>query len=84
MFPPVGHDPVGFGVTIDKSSRLSQAPVIPKSSAEDALIVVGNGAGDTTTFQIPAGSEITIDTAGLHYNREISFQIRSDDLRTVT
>jgi hypothetical protein len=41
----------------------------PKYCAQDTPVVVGNENGGTTVFQIPAGSDIVIDLAGLHYNR---------------
>ncbi|KAF9653322.1 cytochrome P450 [Thelephora ganbajun] len=44
------------------------APVVPKYSAEDTSLVVGNQAGETTVFPIPAGGKINIDVVGLHYN----------------
>ena len=47
-----------------------QAPGIPKYSAEDTSLVVGNGTGETTVFPIPANTKITIDVPGLHYNRK--------------
>ena len=48
----------------------TQAPVIPKYSTQDTSLVVGNQAGETTVFHIPAGSRIRIDVPGLHYNRK--------------
>lgn len=42
---------------------------IPKQSAEDTSIVVGNGSGDSVAIPCPKGTYITIDTPGLHYNR---------------
>ncbi|EIM88971.1 cytochrome P450 [Stereum hirsutum FP-91666 SS1] len=41
---------------------------IPKQSAEDTSIVVGNGSGDSVAIPCPKGTYITIDTPGLHYN----------------
>jgi len=42
-----------------------------KYSNEDTSLVIGNGAGGTITVPVPAGSEVTIDIPGLHYNRKI-------------
>ncbi|KAF9643013.1 cytochrome P450 [Thelephora ganbajun] len=44
------------------------APFIPKYSAENTSLVVGNQAGETTVFPVPAGSDLRIDVVGLHYN----------------
>ncbi|KAJ7340865.1 cytochrome P450 [Mycena albidolilacea] len=41
---------------------------IPKMSAEDTSIIVGNSAGATTAIPCPTGTYITIHTPGLHYN----------------
>jgi len=49
---------------------LTQVMAIPKYSAEDTTLVVGNEAGETTVLAIPAGSRVTVDVVGLHYNRE--------------
>ena len=54
-----------------------QVPVIPKYSAEDTSLVIGNEAGETTVLPIPAGSEININVAGLHYNRKSHLAQRS-------
>lgn len=32
--------------------------------------MVGNQAGETTVFHLPAGTEFNIDVPGLHYNRK--------------
>ena len=50
--------------------RRLQVPGIPKYSAEDTSLVVGNAAGEKSAFPIPAGSRITVDAVGLHYNRK--------------
>jgi hypothetical protein len=42
---------------------------IPKMSAEDTSIVVGNVDGATTAIPCPTGTNIIIHTPGLHYNR---------------
>jgi hypothetical protein len=42
---------------------------IPKMSAEDTSIVVGNSDGATTSIPCPTGTYINIHTPGLHYNR---------------
>jgi cytochrome P450 len=41
---------------------------IPKVSAEDTTLTVGNVNGGKTTFPIPSGTEIDLHVAGLHYN----------------
>ncbi|KAJ7807793.1 cytochrome P450 [Mycena leptocephala] len=41
---------------------------IPKMSAEDTSIVVGNSDGATTAIPCPTGTYINIHTPGLHYN----------------
>ena len=64
---------------------LTQVIAIPKYSAEDTTLVVGNGAGETTTLAIPAGSRVTVDVVGLHYNRKthLARQARPGCLRRV-
>ncbi|KAF8142663.1 cytochrome P450 [Mycena galopus ATCC 62051] len=42
--------------------------IIPKMSAEDTSIVVGNSDGATTAIPCPTGTYVTIHTPGLHYN----------------
>jgi len=55
--------------TLNETLRMfPPAPEVPKYSAEDASLVVGNRAGETTAIPVPAGTRITIDVAGLHYN----------------
>ena len=44
--------------------------MIPKYSAEDTSLVIGNEAGEKTVLPIPAGSEVDISVVGLHYNRK--------------
>ena len=43
---------------------------IPKLSEEDTTLTVGNAAGEKLTIPVLKGVRITIDTPGLHYNRE--------------
>ncbi|KAF9653356.1 cytochrome P450 [Thelephora ganbajun] len=43
-------------------------PAIPKYSSENTSLVIGNQAGETTVFPIPAGGKISVDVVGLHYN----------------
>ncbi|KDR79850.1 hypothetical protein GALMADRAFT_241949 [Galerina marginata CBS 339.88] len=43
-------------------------PSIPKVSAEDTVLSVGNTYGEKRTVPIPKGTRIAINTAGLHYN----------------
>jgi len=71
MFPVVscGHTDPEIAIINDRW-RSPQVLNIPKYSAEDTSLVIGNGAGETTVFPIPAGSRVTIDVPGLHYNRE--------------
>ena len=69
MFPAVSSRHADFRVfTMIVGDK--QAPVVPKYSAEDTSLVVGNEAGETTVLPVPAGSRIDIDIAGLHYNRK--------------
>jgi hypothetical protein len=49
-----------------------QVTNIPKVSAEDTTLTVGNVNGGKTTFPIPSGTEIDLHVAGLHYNRTLS------------
>lgn len=42
---------------------------IPKQSAEDTTIVVGNNSGGMVAIPCPKGTSIALDTPGLHYNR---------------
>ncbi|KAJ3984113.1 cytochrome P450 [Lentinula detonsa] len=41
---------------------------IPKYSAEDTSLTVGNAAGDKLVLPVPRGTHIVINTVGLHYN----------------
>ena len=50
---------------------------IPKCVAEDTAITITNAAGEQTTLPMPQGSNISIHTPGLHYNREPSFGYRA-------
>ena len=49
---------------------MTQVAAILKHSNEDTSLVIGNGAGGMITVPVPAGSEVTIDIPGLHYNRK--------------
>ena len=42
---------------------------IPKIAAEDTSLVTGNVHGEKTTVPVPKGTDVTIDTPGIHYNR---------------
>ena len=42
---------------------------IPKFAAEDTSLVTGNIHGEKTTVPVPKGTDIIIDTPGIHYNR---------------
>ncbi|KAJ3923191.1 cytochrome P450 [Lentinula edodes] len=41
---------------------------IPKYSAEDTSLTVGDATGDKLVLPVPQGTAITINTVGLHYN----------------
>ncbi|KZP15280.1 cytochrome P450 [Athelia psychrophila] len=43
-------------------------PVIPKRTYNDIIFNVGNIAGEQKQITVPAGTSISIDTPGLHYN----------------
>ena len=45
---------------------------IPKFAAEDTSLVTGNMHGEKTTVPVPKGTELIIDTPGIHYNRRLS------------
>lgn len=47
-------------------------PGIPKISAEDTVLKTTNAAGETVSIPVPAGSDILLDVAGIHYNRTSS------------
>lgn len=47
-----------------------QVTAIPKYSAEDTTLVIGNNNGNSMTIPVPKDADIVIDTPGLHYNRE--------------
>ena len=65
---------------------VTQVVAIPKYSAEDTSLAVGNQAGEKTLIAIPAGTKISINVAGLHYNRKSSPFLRacSSGLRNAT
>ena len=65
---------------------MTQVVDIPKYSAEDTSLAIGNEAGETTVLSIPAGSRVVVNVAGLHYNRESHLVQRaySCDLRRAT
>lgn len=44
-------------------------PVVPKIAAKDTTLTVNNADGGRTTFPVPAGQDIGLHVAGLHYNR---------------
>jgi hypothetical protein len=46
-----------------------QISLVPKIAAKDATLTVNNADGGRTTFPIPAGTDIALHVAGLHYNR---------------
>ncbi|EAU91427.2 614/534 cytochrome P450 [Coprinopsis cinerea okayama7 len=41
---------------------------IPKESAEDTTLTLTNDFGERVTIPVPKGTQIAINTAGLHYN----------------
>ena len=47
-----------------------QAINIPKICEEDTTLTIGNANGEKRTIPISKGIRFTIDTPGLHYNRE--------------
>jgi len=46
-----------------------QMAVVPKIAAKDTTLTVSNADGGRTTFPVPAGTDIGLHVAGLHYNR---------------
>lgn len=44
-------------------------PDIPKRSATDTTLTTVNAAGERASVSIPKGADVTLHTAGLHYNR---------------
>jgi cytochrome P450 len=50
-------------------------PIIPKESATDTMIVVGNEAGESVVVPIPKGTKIDINVPGLHCNRALPEKI---------
>ena len=48
----------------------NQVVGLMKYSAEDTSLVIGNDAGETTVLPIPAGSRVSVDVVGVHYNRK--------------
>jgi len=42
--------------------------IIPKISAQDTILKVGNAAGETKLIPVPKGTYLRIDVMGLHYN----------------
>ena len=88
MFPSVSSRHSDFRLTINDHwwCVVTQVTGIPKYSLEDTSLVIGNTAGGTAVFPIPAGSKVFVDVAGLHYNRESHLIQRacSGDLRRAT
>ena len=70
MFPVVSRRRTDFEIVTENHWRQSQVAIIPKYSAEDTTLCVGNGTGETITFPVPAGTAISISIPGLHYNRK--------------
>jgi hypothetical protein len=58
------------------------APIIPKKSATDTTIVVGNEAGENVVVPILKGTAIDIHVAGLHYNRALPVTFFHWNLKT--
>jgi hypothetical protein len=44
--------------------------MIPKFSAEDTFLDTKNSKGENVTVVVPKGTYISINTPGLHYNRQ--------------
>ena len=59
-------------VSIDRHQTHDYRQIIniPKWSEEDTTLTIGNAAGKKLTIPVLKGARITIDTPGLHYNRE--------------
>ena len=51
------------------TNLISKVSGIPKFAAEDTSLVTGNIHGEKTTVPVPKGTDIVIDTPGIHYNR---------------
>jgi hypothetical protein len=69
MFPPV-RPPFPSSTDLKLMTILTeQGPGIPKIAAEDTSLVIGNIHGEKKTVPVPKRTHITIDVAGLHYNR---------------
>jgi hypothetical protein len=46
--------------------------MVPKFSAEDTVFVTSNPSGEKLSVPVPRGTNIVLDTPGLHYNRALS------------
>ncbi|KAJ3769707.1 cytochrome P450 [Lentinula raphanica] len=68
LFPPVSIPKHCLYSILILSRVLLQANGIPKYSAEDTSLTVGNAAGDKLVLPVPRDTHIVINTVGLHYN----------------
>jgi len=55
-------------IFIDFKVVEQQVTIIPKISAQDTILKVGNAAGETKLIPVPKGTYLRIDVMGLHYN----------------
>ena len=62
-----------FQLFATKTHHYRQILNIPKLSEEDTTLIVGNAAGEKLTIPVLKGVRISIDAAGLHYNRRRIF-----------
>ena len=58
-------------------------PGIPKAAAEDTSLVTSNIHGEKTTVPVPKGTDIVIDTPGIHYNRTYMVVFISPDVQLI-
>lgn len=52
-----------------RSLSYQQVVGIPKIAAEDTTLTTTNSKGERVTVTVPKGAYISLNTAGLHYNR---------------
>ena len=50
---------------------------IPKQSHEDTFFTTKNSKGESINVTVPKGTYVSINTPGLHYNRQFTFFISS-------
>lgn len=58
---------------------------IPKITVEDTSVTTQNAQGESVIIPVPKGTDITIDTAALHYNRKLfTYEFKAlDDVAAV-